>query len=280
VNLSQTVESRVLIGAERAGILPQLSEVWRSRELLLFFVWRDVTVRYKQTALGVSWAVLQPLLAMTVMTVVFGFLARVPSGNVPYPVFALCGILPWQLCASAFNGASNSLLSNERLITKVYFPRLILPIAAALAALVDLILALPILLAVMAWYRLAPGAGLWHLPAFILLVLLTALSLGIGLAAVNVRYRDVRHVLPFLTQIWMLATPVIYPSTLVPPRWRGWLGLNPLAGSVEGFRWCLLGGSGPPPWSMVATAAVVVLALLAVSLAYFVRAEPTFADVA
>jgi lipopolysaccharide transport system permease protein len=268
----------VRIGPGQGAILSRLREVWSSRELLLFLAWRDVTVRYKQTALGVGWAVLQPILATGVLTLVFGFLARVPSDSVPYPVFAFCGLLPWQLCASAFTGAANSLVSNERLLTKVYFPRLILPVAAALAALVDFAFAFPVFLVLMAWYGLTPAAGLWLLPVFVLLTLLTALAFGIGLAAVNIRYRDVRHALPFLTQIWMLATPIVYPASLVPARWRPWLGLNPLAGVVEGFRWSVL-GQGSPPLALIVVSTTVALVFLIIGVAYFAHAERSFADV-
>jgi lipopolysaccharide transport system permease protein len=257
----------------------RLAEVWGSRELLLFLAWRDVAVRYKQTALGIGWAILQPVLAAAVMTLVFGVLARVPSETVPYPVFAFCGFLAWQLFASAFSGAANSLVSNERIMTKVYFPRLVLPVAAALAALVDFAFALPVFLVVMAWYGLSPTPAIWLLPAFVLLAMVSALATGVGLAAVNVRYRDVRHILPFLTQIWMLATPIVYPANLIPSRWRPWLGINPVAGVVEGFRWSLI-GRGDPPLNLLAISMTVTALLLVVSLAYFVHAERTFADVA
>ncbi len=266
------------IGCGRGTVAARLHEVWASRELLLFLTWRDVTVRYKQTALGASWALLQPALATAVMTLVFGVLARVPSDSVPYPVFAFGGLLAWQLFASAFAGSANSLISNERLMTKVYFPRLVLPLSAALAALVDFAFALPVFIVLMAWYGQAPAASLWLLPMFVLLILLTALATGIGLAAVNIRYRDVRHALPFLTQIWMLATPIVYPVSLVPPRWRPWMGINPLAGVVEGFRWSLL-GRGDPPLQLIAVSTAVATALLVLGLAYFVRAEHGFADV-
>jgi len=269
----------VYIGSGRDTVLSRLSEVWASRELVFFLAWRDVTVRYKQTALGIAWAVLQPVLATAVLTLVFGVLARVPSDALPYPVFALCGLLPWQLFAAAFSGSANSLVSNERLMTKVYFPRLIMPISAGFAAIVDFAFGLPIVLVIMAWYGLTPGRSLWLLPIFVLLALLTALATGIGLAAVNIRYRDVRHALPFLTQIWMLATPIVYPTSLVPARWRPWMGLNPLAGVVEGFRWSLL-GQGSPPLNLVAVSTAVALVLLTLGLAYFVRAEQGFADVA
>lgn len=267
------------IGVGRDSIPTRLRELWASRELLLFLAWRDVAVRYKQTALGVSWAILQPVLAAAVMTLVFGVLARVPSGPVPYPVFAFCGYLPWQLFAAAFNGAANSLVSNERIMTKVYFPRLILPIAAALAALVDFLFALPVLVVLMAWYGLSPTFAIVLLPLLALLALIVALAAGIPLAALNIRYRDVRHALPFLTQIWMFATPIVYPASLIPSRWRPWLGLNPVAGVVEGFRWSLI-GRGDPPLLLLAISIGVATLVLAAGVVYFVNAERSFADVA
>jgi lipopolysaccharide transport system permease protein len=269
----------VRIGVGRDSVASRLREVWRSRELLLFLAWRDVSVRYKQTALGVGWAIFQPVLAAAVMTLVFGVLAHVPSESVPYLVFAFCGLLPWQLFSSAFSGAANSLVSNEHIVTKVYFPRLVLPLAAALAALVDFVFALPVFFVLLAWYRVVPTPAICLLPIFVLLALMSALAMGVGLAAVNVRYRDVRHVLPFLTQIWMLATPIVYPASLIPSRWRAWLGINPVAGVVEGFRWSVI-GRGAFPLPLLAISTTVATLLLVISVTYFVRAERAFADIA
>jgi lipopolysaccharide transport system permease protein len=246
--------------------------------LLYFLVWRDIKVRYKQTALGAAWAVLQPVLTMLVFTVFFGRLAKVPSDGIPYPVFAFAALLPWQLFAFALTEASNSLVSNQNLITKVYFPRLLVPIASILAGLVDFAIAFLVLVVLMVYYRIVPTAAVAILPLFILLAVMTALAVGLWLSTLNVRFRDVRYTVPFLTQFWMFATPVAYPSSLVPKQWRTWYGLNPMAGVVEGFRWALLGKSespGPMLWVSVAA----VLAMLLGGLYYFRRTEAIFADV-
>lgn len=260
-----------------AGLAARLAEVWQYRELLGFLTWRDVRVRYKQTALGVAWALLQPLLGMLVFSIFFGALARVPSDGVPYPVFAYCGLLPWQLFAFALNGSAQSLTSNERLVTKVYFPRLILPLAAVLAGLIDFFLAFALLLPLMAFYGVWPGPALLALPVFVLLALATAVAVGLALGALNVRFRDVRHALPFLTQLWLFVTPIAYPASLVPGRWRLLFGLNPMAGVVEGFRWALLGTPAPGPMVLVSAGAVAIGLVL--GLLYFLRVERSFADV-
>lgn len=260
-----------------AGVVARLREVWQYRELLGFLTWRDVRVRYKQTALGAAWAVLQPLLTMLVFSVFFGALARVPSDGLPYPVFAYCGLLPWQLFAFALTSSAQSLTANERLVTKVYFPRLILPLAAVLAGLVDFVIAFTLLVPLMAYYGVRPGPALLTLPLFVLLALASAVSVGLGLGALNVRFRDVRHALPFLTQFWLFVTPIAYPASLVPERWRALLGLNPMAGVVEGFRWALLGT--PAPGAMLWVSAGAVLAALGAGLLYFLRVERSFADV-
>jgi lipopolysaccharide transport system permease protein len=263
--------------AQSASLAARLREVWEQRELLAFLTWRDVRVRYKQTALGAAWAVLQPALTMLVFSVFFGRLAGVPSDGVPYPVFAYCGLLPWQLFAFALNGAAQSLTANERLVTKVYFPRLVLPLSAVLAGLVDFVVAFALLVPLMLFYGVRPGPAIVLLPACIALAVATAIAVGLGLCALNVRFRDVRYALPFLTQFWMFATPIAYPGSLVPERWRAWLGLNPMAGVVEGFRYALLGTPAPGPLVWV-SAGVVLLALLA-SLLYFLRVERAFADI-
>jgi len=255
----------------------RLREVWQSRELLLFLTWRDIKVRYKQTALGAAWAILQPTLTMAVFTLFLGRLARVPSDGIPYPVFAFCGLLPWQLFVYALTGSANSLVANERLVTKVYFPRAVVPLSAVLAGLVDFLIAFLALLVLMAIYRVAPTPAIWTLPLFVLLALAAATAVGVGLAALNVRFRDVRYALPFLAQFWMIATPIAYPSSLLPEAWRPLYGLNPMAGVVEGFRWALLGAAPPGPMLLVST--LVVVAGLAASLAYFARVERGFADV-
>jgi lipopolysaccharide transport system permease protein len=255
-----------------------LGELWEYRELLYFLVWRDVKVRYKQTALGAAWAVIQPFFMMVVFSLFFGRLASLPSDGIPYPVFVYCALLPWQLFAQALSECSSSLVSNERLITKVYFPRLVVPIAAVLGGLVDFAISFLVLLGMMAYYGITPGVAILMLPLFILLAILTALGVGLWLSALNVQYRDVRYTITFLIQLWLFATPVAYSSSLVPPRWRALYGLNPMAGVVEGFRWALLGkAEGPGALLIVSVAAVVVV--LVGGLFYFRRMENTFADV-
>lgn len=255
-----------------------LKEVWEYRDLLYFLVWRDIKVRYKQTALGAAWAVLQPVFATIVFSVVFGRLARVPSDGVPYPVFAYVALLPWQLFASCLTESANSLVGSQNLIKKVYFPRVIIPLSTVLAGLVDFAVSFLVLLALLFHYHIGLTASLAVLPALLLFVVMAALSVGLWLSALNVEYRDVRYTLPFLSQIWMYATPVVYSSSLVPARWRPLYGLNPMAGVVEGFRWAVLGRSGSLGAEVWVSAVVVVLLLMG-GLVYFRRMESTFADV-
>lgn len=260
-----------------------LAELWRYRELLWFMAWRDVKLRYKQTALGVAWAVIQPLFTVIVFSIFFGALAKVPSDGLPYPLFALTALLPWQLFSYALTQSSNSLVAEQRVITKVYFPRLIVPLASVMSGLVDFAVAFVLVLALMGWYAWTgqPVTLTWAIltvPLLVLFALTTALAVGLWLAALNVQYRDVRYTIPFLAQLWLFATPVAYSSTLVPEEWRPLYGLNPMAGVVESFRWALL-GSGAVDWPMMAVSAVVVLAMLIGGLFYFRRLERTFADV-
>jgi len=252
--------------------------VWTYRELLFFLIWRDVKVRYKQTVLGATWAILQPMMTMVVFSVFFGRLAKMPSDGIPYPVFAYAALLPWQLFAYALGESGNSLISNQGLITKVYFPRLVIPISAVLAGLVDFGIAFAVLLVLMLYYGIMPTAAVLLLPLFIVFALATALAVGLWLSALNVKYRDVRYTIPFLTQIWMFATPVAYPSSLVPEPWRALLGLNPMAGVVEGFRWALL-GKATPPGPILIVSVVAVIAMLVGGLLYFRKTESTFADI-
>jgi lipopolysaccharide transport system permease protein len=254
-----------------------LSDIWAYRELLYFFIWRDVKVRYKQTVLGAGWAIVQPLMTMVVFTIFFGHLAKVPSDGLPYPVFSLMALVPWTYFASALAGCSTSLSGYQHIISKVYFPRLIIPMAAVIAPLVDFAIGFVILIAFMAWYRIVPGPSVVWLPALMLLALATAAGVGVWLAALNVRYRDVRYVVPFVVQLWMFATPVAYPASLVPERWRAVYGLNPMAGVIEGFRWALAGG--PAPGVITLMSAAVVVVLIAGGAMYFRRLEGTFADV-
>jgi len=276
---AQVVDLPTIIIRPSKGWVPlRLKELWEYRELLYFLVWRDVKVRYKQTVLGAAWAVIQPFFTMVVFSIFFGHLAKIPSDGLPYPIFAYCALLPWQLFSHAMTESGNSLVANQNLITKVYFPRLVIPLAAVLAGLVDFGVAFLVLLGMMAYYGMAPTMAVATLPLFILLAIATALAVGLWLSALNVQYRDVRYTIPFLTQFWLFATPIAYPSSLVPEGWRVLYGLNPMAGVVEGFRWALL-GTVNAPGPMLAVSVAVVLALLVGGLYYFRRMERTFADV-
>ncbi len=268
----------VRIEPSRGWVSLRLLELWEYRELLYFLVWRDIKVRYKQTVLGVAWAVLQPVMTMVVFTVIFSNFAKMPSDGFPYPVFAYTALLAWSLFAGALGRCSGSLVSQSHLITKVYFPRLIAPLSATISGIIDFAVAFIVLLGMMAWFNIVPSWGAAALPIFLLLALITALAVGLWLSALNVRYRDVGDVVPFLIQIWMYASPVAYPVSVVPANWRLLYGLNPMAGVIEGFRWSLLGKESPD-FSVIAISAVAVIALLLGGLAYFKRMEPTFADV-
>lgn len=269
---------RVICIQPRRGLrvldLPSLLEY---RELLYFLCWRDIKVRYKQTALGATWALLQPFLTMLIFSVIFGRLAKMPSEGVPYPIFAYCGLLPWQLFSFALAGTSNSLVGNSHLITKVYFPRLLMPVAGLMAGLVDFAIAFILLIAMMFYYRLPLHAAVLVVPLFVLFAVVTSLGVGLWLSALSVKYRDVRHILPFITQFWLYATPVAYPSSLIPHKWRFLIGINPMSGVVEGFRWALL-GTEQVDFRLMALSILSVLILLAGGLIYFNRMENTFAD--
>lgn len=254
-----------------------LREMWAYRELVYFLTWRDIKVRYKQTAIGVAWVVLQPLAMMVVFTLFFGRLAKVPSEGVPYPLFAYAGLLPWQLFSRTLSESTNSLLTDQRLITRVYFPRIIVPLATTLAATLDFVIAAGLLIALMFIYGITPGAAVVWLPLFVGLMLVTALGVGFWLSALNVEYRDVMYIVPFLNQFWLFVTPVVYPSSLVPEKWRMLYGLNPMTGVVEGFRWALLGvGEGPLP--MLAASTLVAVSLFISGIIWFRRRERTFVD--
>ena len=253
-------------------------ELWAYRELLYFFVWRDVKIRYKQTAIGAAWAILQPFFTMLVFSLFFGRLAKLPTNGLPYPIFYYCALLPWSYFATALQNATNVIVDQQRLITKIYFPRLVLPISAVLSALVDFMAAFGVLIVLMAYYHISPGRGLLFLPGFLLLALLTALAFGLWLSALNATYRDVRYVVPFLIQFWMFASPVAYSTSLVPQRWRWIYGLNPMAGVIEGFRWALTGQGLTPGALFMASGCGVALVLLG-GLFYFRRMEGTVADV-
>jgi len=270
--------TELLIRPSRGWMALNLRDVWEYRGLLYFLVWRDVKVRYKQTVLGAVWAVLQPVMMMVVFSVFFGRLIGVPSDGLPYPVTTFAALLPWQLFAYALTESGNSLVANQQLITKVYFPRLVIPISAVVAGLVDFAIAFVVLLGIMLYYHIIPTAAVVTLPLFILLAVATALAVGLWLSALNVEYRDVRYTIPFLTQFWFFASPIAYPSSVVPEKWRMLYGLNPVAGVVEGFRWALLGKAGGPD-AMILVSALMVGLLLFGGLVYFRRMERTFADV-
>ena len=268
----------LVIRAERPWRDLGLAELWEYRELLYFLTWRDVKVKYKQTHLGVAWAVLQPTLSMLVFSVVFGRVAGLPSHGVPYPLFTYAALLPWQLFANALTQSSNSLVNNQALLTKVYFPRVLIPAATVLGGVIDFVVALSLLLAMMLYYGVYPSLRMLTLPLFALLAVGAALSVGIWLAALNVRYRDVRYTVPFLTQFWLFASPVAYSSAVVPERYRALYALNPMAAVVDGFRWALLGVESLEIVPLLGGALVTAL-MLAGGLVFFRRTEATFADV-
>jgi lipopolysaccharide transport system permease protein len=267
-----------VIEASRGLASLDLGAIWQRRELLYFLVWRDVKVRYKQTAIGAAWAVLSPLLTVVIFAVVFGGLARIPSDGLPYIVFAFAGFLPWTYFAQAFGRAAGSLVGNAHLITKVYFPRLMIPLAAVTTPAVDFCLSLLPLFGLMLWYRVTPTWALLALPGFLLLAATIALGMALWLAPINVRYRDVNHTVPFLVQAWMYCSPVVYPLSLVPESWRVVYSLNPMVGVIEGFRWSLLGTAAPDA-TAIALSVAVGLAVLVSGLVFFRRMERAFADV-
>ncbi len=256
----------------------KLGELWEYRELLYFLVWRDIKVRYKQTVLGGAWAILQPVLTMLVFSLFFGRLAKVPSDGVPYPVFAFAALVPWGFFANGLSQSSDSLVSSANLIKKVYFPRLAIQVAAVLSGLVDFALAFAVLVGMVLYFGIVPTVHVLWLPLFLVLAWVTALGVGLWLSALNVQFRDVRYVAPFLIQFWMFATPIAYPSSLLGRSWRMFYALNPMVGVVEGFRWALLGTRGGPE-AMIAVSSLAALAILIAGAFYFRRMERTFADV-
>jgi lipopolysaccharide transport system permease protein len=255
-----------------------LRSIWEYRDLLYFLARRDIKVRYKQTFLGILWAVLQPAFMTLAFFVFFGRLAGVPSEGIPYPIFAFCGILPWQLFAFALAESSNSLVANERLVTKVYFPRVIIPLSSVLAGLVDFFFGFLVLLAMMLFWGITPAASAWTFPFFVFLLLAAALGVGLWLAALNVQYRDVRYTIPFIIQFWLFLSPVVYPTSLVPEGWRILYGVNPMVGVIEGLRWALLGKGGGLGMEL-ATSILATAFLFLGGLCYFRRVERSFADV-
>ncbi len=276
---SPSVSVPTLRIAPSKGWVPlKLNELWEYRELLYFLVWRDIKVRYKQTALGAAWAIIQPFLTLVVFSIFFGSLGKMPSDGIPYPIFAFAALVPWVFFANGLGQSSNSLVGSSHLITKVYFPRLIVPLGAVFSGIVDFLVAFAVLLAMMLYYGLLPSLNILWLPLFVLLALVTSLGVGLWLSALNVEYRDVRYVVPFITQFWLFATPIAYPSSLLHEPWRTIYGLNPMVGVVEGFRWALLRtNSAPGPIIAVSSGAAILI--LVTGAFYFRRMEKTFADI-
>jgi len=255
-----------------------LRDLWTYRELVFFMIWRDIKVRYKQTLLGAAWAVIQPLATMIIFNFLFNNVAKVPTDGIPYPIFSYTALLPWGLFTTALNQASRSLTSNHNMITKIYFPRLVLPVASVLAGLVDFAIAFVILIGLMFYYKFTPAWGvLWALPLFLLLAVVTALGVALWLSAVNVKYRDVNYALPFITQFWLFLTPVAYSASIISEKWQILYSLNPMAGVVNGFRWALL-GAGQGPSAALWVSVGISLLLLFSGLVYFRSMERTFAD--
>jgi len=266
-----------IISPSKGWVSLKLQELWEYRELLYFLVWRDVKVRYKQTVLGAAWAIIQPFFTMVVFSLFFGKLAKMPSDGIPYPLFSFAALVPWAFFANGLSQASNSVVGSAHLITKVYFPRLVVPISGVVSGIVDFALAFVVLLGMILFYGMVPTLNILWLPFLLLLALVTALGVGMWFSALNVQFRDVRYILPFLTQFWMFATPIVYPSSLLPEPWRTVYGLNPMVGVVEGFRWALLGTqTAPGPIIIVSSLASIVI--LIGGAFYFKRMEKTFAD--
>jgi lipopolysaccharide transport system permease protein len=268
----------VRIEPSKGWVPVKVRELWEYRELLYFLSWRDIKVRYKQTALGAAWALIQPFFTMVVFSLFFGRLAKVPSDGVPYPIFSLAALVPWTFFANGLTQSSNSLVGNANLITKVYFPRLTIPIASMVSGIVDFMVAFVLLLGMMIYYGIVPSLNVLWLPFFLLLALVTSLGVGLWLSALNVEYRDVRYVVPFITQFWLFVTPIAYPSSLLNEPWRTLYGLNPMVGVVEGFRWALL-RTNTAPDAIIGVSSIASLIILITGAFYFRRMEKTFADI-
>ena len=281
-NQFTAVKKQIIIEPSRGWVSLQLRALWQYRELLYFLVWRDLKVRYKQTLLGVGWIILQPIISMVIFSFLFGGLLDVPSGGVPYPIFVYSGLLPWNYFANSLNRSSTSLVNNQNLITKVYFPRLVVPMSGVLSGLVDFFVSFIVLIGLMIVFNFYPTPNAIYLPAFLLLAIISALGFGLWVSALNVRYRDVNYITPFLIQIWMYITPVIYPVTIIPERFRFLLALNPMTGVVEGFRWALLGEQladvQPPGFVFLFSIGVSLLVLVSGAI-YFRYTERRFADI-
>ncbi|MBP6261813.1 MAG: ABC transporter permease [Nitrospira sp.] len=268
----------VKIRPSRGWLHLDLGALWQYRELLVFLVWRDTKVRYKQAIIGAGWAVFQPLISMLLFTAIFSYLAKLPSDGVPYPLFAYAGLLPWNFIAQATSRSGTSLVGESHLISKVYFPRLIIPLAAAATPAVDLVCSLLMMIPLMLWFGMTPGWQIFLFPIFLVMALLAALAVSLWFSALHVKFRDVGHIIPFFVQLWMFASPVVYPVSLIPEQWRALYSLNPVVGVVEGFRWTLL-GQRAPSLEMMLPSIVIVLLLFVSGVIYFKRMERTFADV-
>jgi len=276
-SLPRLGEETLVLKPTKGWISLNLKDLWRYRELIYFLTWRDILVRYKQTLLGASWAVLQPLMQMIVFNFLFGSMANISTGEIPRPIFTFSALLPWNLFAKALSDTSNSLVASRNMITKVYFPRLVVPIASVLSGVVDFLIAFLILIGMMVYYQVAVPATVWLVPLFILMSLVVALGVGLWFSAWNLHYRDVRYFIPFLSQFWMLASPIAYPLSRIPEQWQTLYMLNPMVGVVEGFRWALLGGDPVPLLALIFSAGFGLLLLIS-GLFYFRRMERTFAD--
>ncbi len=268
----------IVVKPSKGWISLRLDELWQYRELLYFLTWRDIKVRYKQTVLGAAWAIIQPFFTMVVFSLFFGKLAKVPSDGIPYPIFAYAALVPWTFFANGLSQSSNSLVDNANMLKKVYFPRLVVPLSSVISGVVDFILAFTVLLGMMLFYGIYPTINVIWLPFLLLLTLATSLGVGLWLSAMNVQFRDVRYTMPFLTQFWLFATPIAYPSSLLSEPWRTLYGINPMVGVVEGFRWALL-GTDTAPGPIILVSSLVALALLVSGCFFFRRMEKTFADV-
>lgn len=269
---------RMVIEPPKGWLGINLREVWAYRELLLILAWRDVSIMYKQSIVGIGWVIIQPVMTMIIFTIIFGKFAKLPSEGVPYPIFTYCALLPWNYFARSLSGSSNSLVGASHLITKVYFPRLIIPLSKVFSGLVDFCIAFVILIVMMVWYHISPTGGIFFLPLFMLVAMITSLAVGLWLTALNVKYRDVQFVVPFLTQFWLYASPVAYSTSIVPVKWQWIYALNPMVGVIEGFRWALLGKSAPNT-EMILLSSGIVLLIFVSGLYYFKRMERTFADI-
>lgn len=274
---SQQDEEIIFIKPTKGWGSLNLRELWLYRELIYFLTWRDLKVRYKQTVLGAGWAILQPVLSMIVFSIFFGSLLNVPSEGVPYPIFSYAALLPWGVFAKALNDTGRSLVSNRAMLTKIYFPRMVIPLASVFSSLADFLIAFIVMLGLMLYYRIAPTSNIWTLPLFLLLAVITALGVGLWLSAMNVLYRDIGYMIPYITQLWFYLTPIVYSSSEVPEEWRIFYALNPMVGVVEGFRWALLGTADAPD-PMIAVSATISLVIFISGMFYFRRMERTFAD--